>query len=64
MNNLGNLLLHFRKELVIMTAVVLHCVKSVQIRSFFLLPTFLYSDWIQENENQRKTPYLDTFHAV
>ena len=60
MNNLGNLLLHFRKKLVIMTAVVLHCVKSVQI----LLPIFLYSDWIQENKNQRKTPYLDTFHAV
>ena len=34
----------------------LHCVKSVQIRSFF---------WSEYRKIQtRKTPYLDTFHAV
>ena len=54
-----------------------HCVKSVQIRSFFwsifsciqteygdLLRKFLYSVRIQENKDQKKPPYLDTFHVV
>ena len=31
---------------------------------YFLLRIFLYSDGIQENTDQKKTPYLDTFHAV
>ena len=31
-----------------------HCVKSVQMQSFFLVRFFLYSDWIQENTNQKK----------
>ena len=52
-------------------------VKSVQIRSFFwslfscirneygyLLRKNPYSVRIQENKDQKKTPYLDTFHAV
>ena len=25
---------------------------------------FLYSDWIHENTDQKKTPYLDIFHVV
>ena len=29
----------------------------------FLVDIFLYSDWIQENTDQ-KNPYLDTFHTV
>ena len=29
----------------------------------FLVDIFLYSDWIQENTDQRNL-YLDTFHAV
>ena len=35
----------------------LHCVKSVQVRSFF---------WsvFSRNMDQKKTPYLDTFHSV
>ena len=31
---------------------------------FFLFRIFLYSDWIQENTDQKKPPCLDTFHAV
>ena len=27
-------------------------------------PYFSYSDWLRENTDQEKTPYLDTFHAV
>ena len=38
--------------------------KSVHIRSFFLTYIFLHSDWIQENTDQKKTQYMDTFHAV
>ena len=30
----------------------------------FLVRIFLYLDWIQENMDQRKTPHLDTFHAM
>ena len=54
-----------------------HCVKSVQIRSVFwsvfscnqseyenLLRKSPYSVWIQENTDQKTTPYLDTFHIV
>ena len=54
-----------------------HCVKSVQIRSFFwfvflcirteyggLLRKSLYLVQIQKNKDQKKTPYLDIFHAV
>ena len=53
------------------------CVKSIQIRSFFLsvfsciwteyrdlLCKFPYSVRIQKNTDQKKTPYFDTFHAV
>ena len=29
-----------------------HCVKNVQIRSFFLIRIFLFSDWIQGNTDQ------------
>ena len=56
---------------------LLHCVKSVQIGSFFwsafsciwteygdLRSTSLYSAWIIENTDQKKLPYLDTIHAV
>ena len=44
-----------------------HCIKSVQIRSFFLsvfsrIWTELYSVRMRENTDQ-KTPYLDTFLA-
>ena len=55
----------------------LHCVKSVQIRSFFwsvfscirteygdLRSKSPYSVQIQENSDQKKLRYLDTFHAV
>ena len=38
----------------------IHCVKSVQIRNF----SGLYSVRMRENTDQKKTPYLDTFHAV
>ena len=31
---------------------------------FFLVRIFLYSDWIQENMDQRKPPDMDTFYAV
>ena len=41
-----------------------HYVESVQIRSFYLVRISLYSVWIQENTDQKKTPYLDTFHAA
>ena len=54
-----------------------HCVKKVQIRSFFwsvfycirtefgeLRSKSLYSARIQENTDEKKTPYLDTFHAA
>ena len=54
-----------------------HCVKSVQMRSFVwsafsfiwtewrdLLRKSLYSVRIQENTDQKKTPYLDTFHTA
>ena len=47
---------------------MIHCVKSVQIRRFFwsIFSCILteYSVRIQENTDQKKTPYLDTFHAV
>ena len=33
-------------------------------REFFLVRIFLYSVQIQENRNQKKTPYSDSFHAV
>ena len=52
----------------------IHCVRSVQIRSYFwsvfscirteygdLLP---YSFRLKENADKELTPYLDTFHAV
>ena len=54
-----------------------YCVKSVQIRSFFLVRIFPYLDWVRRdtpyisvfspNEvkyGPEKTPYLDTFHVV
>ena len=54
-----------------------HCVKSVQIRSFFwsvfsrirtecgeIQSVFSYSVWIRENSDQKKNPYLDIFHVV
>ena len=31
---------------------------------FFLVRIFFYSVQIQENTDQKKTPYLDAFHAV
>ena len=31
---------------------------------FFLVRIFLYLVWIQEITDRKKTPYLDTFHAV
>ena len=31
---------------------------------FFLVRFFLYSVVIQKNNDQKKTTYLDTFHAV
>ena len=43
---------------------IYQCLKSVQIRIFFLVRIFPYSDWIRENTDQKKTPYLDTFHEV
>ena len=56
---------------------VTHYVKSVQIRSFFrsvfsriwteygdLRSISPHSLRIRENTDQKKTPYLDTFHAV
>ena len=60
-----------------MLRVNLHCVKSVQIRSFFLvsisrirteygeiLRISWYSVRMRENTDQKKTPYLDTFQGV
>ena len=53
-----------------------HSVKNVQIRIFFLDRIFPHSDWIRRfteyihiqskcgKIRTRKTPYLDTFHAV
>ena len=32
----------------------IHCVKSVQIRSFFLVRIFLCLDWIQQSMDQKK----------
>ena len=59
------------------TKIVRHCVKSVQIQSFFwsvfsriqtdygeILRISPNSVQMRENRNQKKTPYLDTFHAV
>ena len=40
-----------------------HCVKSVQIRSFFW-SVFPYIQCEYRKIRTRKTPYLDTFHAV
>ena len=41
------------------------CVKSFPPNTeFFLVRIFLYSVRIQENTDQKKTPYLGTFHAV
>ena len=55
----------------------IHCVKSVQIWSFFwsvfsricteygeIRSTSLYSVQMRKNTNQKKTPYLDSFYAV
>ena len=55
----------------------IHCLKSVQIRSYIwsvfsrnrteygeILRIYPYSIRIRENTDQKKTPYLDTFHAV
>ena len=54
-----------------------YCVKSVQIRSFFLVGIFQHSDWIRRDTEYlsvftpntgkygpEKTPYLDTFHTA
>ena len=54
----------------------MHCVKSVQIRSFFWSVFFHirteyreiriispYPVQMRENADQKKTPYLDTFYA-
>ena len=54
-----------------------HCVKSVQIRSFFWSVFFPHSDWIRRDTpylsvfspnagkyGPDKTPYLHTFHTV
>ena len=54
-----------------------HCVKIVQIRSFFLVSISRHLDWIRRyaeylsvfssnagKYGPEKTPYLDTFHAV
>ena len=54
-----------------------HCVKSVQIRSFFLVCIFPHLDWIRRDTEYlsvvslnarkyrpKKTLYLDTFHTV
>ena len=38
-----------------------HCMKSVQIQTFFLVRIFLYSDWIQENMDQKKLPIWTLF---
>ena len=38
--------------------------EKCQNAQFFLVRIFLYSYWIQENTDQKKAPYLDTFHAV
>ena len=38
--------------------------KNAQIQSFFLVRIFPYSVKIRENMDQKKTPYLDTFHVV
>ena len=64
--------LHFRSR-----SLHFHCVKSAQIRSFLwsvfscirteygdLLRKSPYSVRILENTDQKKNPYLDTFHAV
>ena len=42
-----------------------HCMKSVQIRSFFWPVFYLYSDSPNTGKGgTEKTPYLDPFHAV
>ena len=40
-----------------------YCEKSPNTE-FFLVHIFLVSAQIQENMDQKKTPYLDTFHAA
>ena len=40
-----------------------YCVKCPNTE-FFLVRIFLYSVWIQENKEKKKTLYLDTFHAL
>ena len=37
---------------------------ELESTEFFLVRIFLYSVWIHENTDRKKTPYLDTFHAV
>ena len=72
-----NMSLHFLSRYVIYSLRKSHSMKSVQIRSFFwsvlscfrteygdLLRKSPYSVQIQENMDQKKTPYLDTFQAV
>ena len=57
--------------------ILVHCVKGVQIRSFFwsvfsgirteygeILRISPYSDRMPEKYGPEKAPYLDTFHAV
>ena len=67
----------FKLPVVIFLGFCNHCVKSVQIRSFFPVRIFPHSDWIQSDTEYlslfspnsgkyrlEKTLYLDTFHSV
>ena len=68
---------HQTKFFMVCVAAKLHCVKSVKIRSFFwsvfscirteygdLRSKAPYSVRILDKYGPKKTPYLDTFHAV
>ena len=67
----------FRLPVVIFLGFYNHCVKSIQIQSFFPVRIFPHSDWIQSDTEYlslfspnagkyrpEKTLYLDTFHSV
>ena len=51
---------------IIIFVIYCHCVKSIQIRSFFFCSVFrqFVFGLNTEKYGPEKTPYLDTFHAV
>ena len=51
-----------RNKYMVQNWLYFYCAKSVQIRSFSLVRIFLYSDWIQENTDQKRPPQNRTDH--